>query len=255
MATDAYISFKGPRYPTPLVYEFVKQTHPLISTEALENLPGQFGNVPGPDFTSTFQNAFQAIYHLVRLDLGVIIDNQIYNSPQMFNLSIVPVTIPGWFLPSFANKSRATTSNSTLMAQWRDRVAFFQTSDRVPVMDYLRPVLRLKPLGLAITSAFVSTFTMLSALWTIFSLGAGALARRTGQSPSPAEYIYFIASCKKTLKPRPDNNCLHMQIRRKQFLARAVGLLSRDSVSTYMQQTLDGIWASRPTLLFTRSSH
>jgi hypothetical protein len=35
---------------------------------------------------------------------------------------------------------------------------------------------------------------MLSALWTIFSLGAGALARRTGQSP--AKYIYFIASPK-----------------------------------------------------------
>ncbi|KAJ7311672.1 hypothetical protein DFH08DRAFT_822439 [Mycena albidolilacea] len=84
-------------------------------------------------------------------------------------------------------------------------------------MHYLRPVPRLKPLGLAIRSVFVSTleslrrshmsdvmafgpangfwshlpakfahgpkamtlFAMLSALWTIYSLGTGALARRT----------------------------------------------------------------------------
>ncbi|KAJ7803598.1 hypothetical protein B0H14DRAFT_2887287 [Mycena olivaceomarginata] len=175
MVTDseAYFTFKNPDV-------VVNQTHPLMSTGALEILAGQLGNVSTPDFTSAFQNIFQAIYHLVRLDLGVILDNQIYNSPQMFNLSIMPVNLPAGFgLTSSANQSRAATSNSTLMAQWRQRLAFYQTSDRVPVMDYLRPVPRLKPLGSAITSVFVSMFAMLSALWTIFSLGAGALARRT----------------------------------------------------------------------------
>ncbi|KAJ7844862.1 hypothetical protein B0H14DRAFT_2584952 [Mycena olivaceomarginata] len=68
------------------------------------------------------------------------------------------------------------------MARWWQWIDFLQYSDRVPVMHYLRPVPRLKPLSSAITSVFVSTFAMLSALWTIFSLGAGALARRTGRS-------------------------------------------------------------------------
>ncbi|KAJ7336893.1 hypothetical protein DFH08DRAFT_1082928 [Mycena albidolilacea] len=44
-------------------------------------------------------------------------------------------------------------------------------------MEYLRPVPHLKPLGSAITSVFVSTFATLPAMWIIFSLVAGALAR------------------------------------------------------------------------------
>jgi hypothetical protein len=180
---------------------------PMMSTEALEDLAGQLGNVSTADFTSAFLNLFQAIYHLFRMDLGVIVDNQIYNSPQMFNLSTMPVNLPADFGSSFVDDSRAVTSNSTLMAQWRQRVAFFQTSDRVPVMDYLRPVSRLKPLGSAITSVFVSTFTMLSALWTIFSLAAGSLARHTGQSPS--EHIYFIASRKNLEAPPRQRLSVH----------------------------------------------
>jgi hypothetical protein len=250
MVTKALSTFKNPKDIRPnREVEVLKL--PLMSTEALERLAGLIENVSTPDFTSVFQNTFQAIYHLIRLDLGVIIDNQIYNSPQMFNLSIMP-TNPE-ILRSRANDSRIATSNSTLMAQWRERVAFFQTSDRIPVMDYLRPVQRLKPLGSAITSVFVSTFAMFSALWTIFSLGAGALARRTGQSPVPS--IFISLPHVKTLKPQPDNDYPRTRIRRKQFLARAVGLLSRDLVSTYMQKTLDGIWAPHPASLFTRSPH
>ncbi|KAJ7798710.1 hypothetical protein B0H14DRAFT_3544229 [Mycena olivaceomarginata] len=178
MATRASFVYQLPWLDLDIDPSPAEKAFPLMSTEALKQLAGQLGNVSTPDFTSAFQNVFQAIYHLVRLDLGVIIDNQIYNAPQMFNLSIMPVNI-SHSSSSYANGYRATTSNSTLMAQWRERVAFYNTSDHVPVMDYLRPVPRLKPLGSAITSVFVSTFTMLSALWTIFSLGAGALARRT----------------------------------------------------------------------------
>ncbi|KAJ7861416.1 hypothetical protein B0H14DRAFT_2742217 [Mycena olivaceomarginata] len=181
MVTEAYFStFKEPEDILPTTSVVVGQTNPLMSTGALENLAGKLGNVSTPDFTSAFQNLCQAIYHLVRLDLGVIVDNQIYNSPHMFSLSIMPVKLPASLnFPSFGNDSLVAISNFTLMTQWRQRVEFYQTSDRVPVMDYLRPVPRLKPLGSAITSVFVSTFAMLSVLWTIFSLGAGALARRT----------------------------------------------------------------------------
>jgi hypothetical protein len=163
----------------------VVMTQPAMSTGVLERLAGDLPNVTESVFNSLFQNIFQAIYHFVRLDLGIVVDNQIYSSPQMFNLSIMPANIPpnlysGYYSPS-AIDLRAATSNSTLMAQWRQRVAFYQNSDRVPIMDYLRPVPRLKPLASSITSVFVSTFAMLSVLWTIFSLGASALARRTGQ--------------------------------------------------------------------------
>ncbi|KAJ6490858.1 hypothetical protein C8R45DRAFT_928691 [Mycena sanguinolenta] len=53
---------------------------------------------------------------------------------------------------------------------------FLAHSDCVPVMQYLRPIPRIKPLGSALTSVFVSTFAMILVLWTIFSVIAGALA-------------------------------------------------------------------------------
>ncbi|KAJ7881514.1 hypothetical protein B0H14DRAFT_3433889 [Mycena olivaceomarginata] len=64
------------------------------------------------------------------------------------------------------------------MAQWLEQAEFFKNSDRVPVMEYLHSVPRVKPLGSAITSVFVATFAMLSVMWTIFSLIAGTLAKR-----------------------------------------------------------------------------
>ncbi|KAJ6484871.1 hypothetical protein C8R45DRAFT_931309 [Mycena sanguinolenta] len=63
------------------------------------------------------------------------------------------------------------------MAQWQADVEFFQNNTRVPRLEYFRTVPRLKPLGSAVTSVFVSTFAMLSVIWTVFSLVAGALAR------------------------------------------------------------------------------
>ncbi|KAJ7611552.1 hypothetical protein DFH06DRAFT_1147565 [Mycena polygramma] len=135
-----------------------------------------------------FQNMFQVFYHLVRSDLGVILDNQIYTSPEIFNGSIAAVTVPqnligfrdspfGTITPSTADTMRAATSNVTLMAQWRDAILAFNQSDRVPVLEYLRPVQRLKPVGSAITSVFASTFAMVSTVWTIFSFVAGMFVR------------------------------------------------------------------------------
>ncbi|KAJ6488420.1 hypothetical protein DFH09DRAFT_1209554 [Mycena vulgaris] len=142
---------------------------------------GGFTLFSGNDISSSalnimFLNTFQSLYHLVRLEIGLILENQIYASPEMYNLSIAPVYVPGPFFDPWVSGSLASTSNATVMAEWRDTVRLFNESDRVPVMGYLRPVLRLKPLGSAITSVFVSTFAMLSVLWTIFSLIAGALA-------------------------------------------------------------------------------
>ncbi|KAJ7474935.1 hypothetical protein FB451DRAFT_1397805 [Mycena latifolia] len=134
--------------------------------------------------TKVFQNMFQSLYHLVRMELGIILENQIYSSPTMFmdTISDVP-SVDG--SSSAANASRNSTSDEVLMGEWASTVRDFNQSDRVPVINYLRPVPRLKPLGAAVTNIFVSTFAMLSALWTVFSLVAGAFAKLHEGQHSP----------------------------------------------------------------------
>jgi hypothetical protein len=124
-------------------------------------------------------NLFQTMYHSVRLDLGISQPNQIYTSANMYNRSISPVYIPGLYFEgggqlgtAYANTSRRDSSNFTTL--W---TAEQQDAVRVPVMSYIRTVPRLKPLGAAITSVFVSTFAMVSVLWQVFSFIAVALFR------------------------------------------------------------------------------
>ncbi|KAJ6572743.1 hypothetical protein DFH09DRAFT_1460676 [Mycena vulgaris] len=137
--------------------------------------------VPLAGLDTMFQNSFQSFYHLVRLDLGLILENQIYASREMYNRSISDVYVPD-MPPSLypaANNSRLSTSNATVMAEWKDSVRIFNNSDHVPVMLYLRPVPKLKPLGSAVISIFVSTFAMLSVVWTTFSVIAGVFAAKS----------------------------------------------------------------------------
>ncbi|KAJ7166201.1 hypothetical protein C8R46DRAFT_1219951 [Mycena filopes] len=150
----------------------------------MENKPDRLAAIIAPDehTNDLFQNLFQCLYHLARLELGIIVENQIFNSPLMFNKSISTVYTPSIIATKFivaANDSRASTSNTTLMKEWADIVHIFNTTDRVPVINYLRPVPHLKPLGSALTSVFVSTFAMVSVLWTVFSLVAGIIAARS----------------------------------------------------------------------------
>ncbi|KAJ7629323.1 hypothetical protein B0H17DRAFT_1284978 [Mycena rosella] len=128
-------------------------------------------DVPWVDLNTVVQNIFQSTYHLVRMELGVILGNQIYVSPEMYSQ-----TISANSLAYGASSARLSTTDATLMADWRDIVRLFNETDRVPVMPYLRSVPRLKPLRSAITSVFVSTFAMLSVTRTIFSLIAGTVA-------------------------------------------------------------------------------
>ncbi|KAF8144743.1 hypothetical protein K438DRAFT_1873218 [Mycena galopus ATCC 62051] len=166
---------------------------------------GQFSNTTQDieNFSATFQNLFQVVYHLVRLDLGVILDNQIYNSPQMFNRSIAGINTPIFYLSLAAIEggwaadiARGATSNASMMAQWQKEVEFFNISDHVPVMEYVRSIPRIKPLGSAITSVFVSTFAMLSVLWTVFSVIAGALAAaHNTPTHRPGDYTTGHGGC------------------------------------------------------------
>ncbi|KAJ7698771.1 hypothetical protein B0H14DRAFT_3036724 [Mycena olivaceomarginata] len=127
----------------------------------LPNYPGDsLQDIPLQGLTALFQNT----------------------SPVMFNhtISDVYLRLPrsqGLYWDEYsANKLRSSTTNATLMSEWANTVQFFNDSENVPVINYLRTVPRLKPLGAAITSVFVSTFAMLSTLWTVFSLVAGVLA-------------------------------------------------------------------------------
>ncbi|KAJ7830334.1 hypothetical protein B0H14DRAFT_3872679 [Mycena olivaceomarginata] len=114
-------------------------TAPMTVVDFLESVEPLLGDTPVPlsGLDALWQNLVESFYHLVRMDLGVIIDNQIYNSPEMYNQTIIGVPSD---LGSAANSSRKSTSNATLMAEWQKKVDFLQNSDRVPVMEYLRPV-------------------------------------------------------------------------------------------------------------------
>ncbi|KAK6980947.1 hypothetical protein R3P38DRAFT_2808725 [Favolaschia claudopus] len=116
-------------------------------------------------------NMFQILFHLVRFELGVLLPNQIFASPGMFNESILPVSLPPQFNQAY------TIPPAFGLHDWELMLNFFNQTDRVPVMEYSRTVPKLKPLGSAITSVFVATFAMLSTIWTIFSIVAGAVAR------------------------------------------------------------------------------
>ncbi|KAJ6463100.1 hypothetical protein DFH09DRAFT_1492310 [Mycena vulgaris] len=164
------------------------------------------GDDPSSEALNTmFLNTFQSLYHLVRLELGLILENQIYASPEMYNRSIAPVYTPGIDLDSWVNGSLSATSDADVMAEWRHTVRLFNESDRVPVMGYLRSVPRLKPLGSAITSVFVSTFAMLSVLWTLFTLIAGALAAShsdTREDPNEVSAVKSISGIGKNSEDR-----------------------------------------------------
>ncbi|KAJ7162357.1 hypothetical protein C8R46DRAFT_1283197 [Mycena filopes] len=159
-----------------------------VFTVLLGLIPSYFAQDPPLSALNTaFNNAFQSYYNLLRMELGVILDNQIYASPGMYNLSISDVYVkPGRNLTltyRAANDSRR--ANGTVWAEWKETVEGFHNSDRVPVMLYLRPISRLKPWGTAMTSVFVSTFAMLSVLWTVFNVIAGILAESSaGQYPT-----------------------------------------------------------------------
>ncbi|KAF7374186.1 hypothetical protein MSAN_00300500 [Mycena sanguinolenta] len=153
------------------------------------------GNLFSSDLSTVCENLLQTVYHLVRVDLGVILDNQICISPEMFNRTIMPIEVANFF--SSAKEARKLTSDATVMAQWQQDVEFFRNNTRVPSLEYLRSVPRLKPLGSAVTSVFVSTFAMLSVMWTVFSLVAGTLARKHSAAHNTMGKKHTVEQCER----------------------------------------------------------
>ncbi|KAF9013718.1 hypothetical protein BDZ89DRAFT_1076902 [Hymenopellis radicata] len=121
------------------------------------------------------ENLFQAVYHSIRRDLGIHSPNQIWASPAMFNRTIQ--ALPGSFLSEYSSTAcfRANTSSSSQpgTGTWIPWDMEHDTVARTPQIFYLHWTYRLKSLGSAITSVFVATFTMLAAIWKIFTFIAG----------------------------------------------------------------------------------
>ncbi|KAK7060002.1 hypothetical protein R3P38DRAFT_3524195 [Favolaschia claudopus] len=123
------------------------------------------------------QNLFQTLFHVMRLEMGIVAPNSIFASPEMFKQNILFVPQDDKLNLNFSDITRDFAGNESMFNLWLEDVDYFNTTDRVPVKQYLRSVPRLKPLGSAITSVFVSTFAILSTVWTVFCLVAAALAR------------------------------------------------------------------------------
>jgi hypothetical protein len=125
-------------------------------------------------------NTLTALYHAIRLDLGVIRPNQIYNLPAQFNASIVDVG-------SGSHKARAA----------RDAINPVDLSSstysvHVPDILYLTPVFKLKPISQAITAVFVSAFSMLTAIWALFNFVASALVTRSHKNGLGLVFVCLI---------------------------------------------------------------
>ncbi|KAF7351699.1 hypothetical protein MSAN_01603000 [Mycena sanguinolenta] len=165
-------------------------------------LDGYIGSGNLSVLNDPFRNLFQVYYHLLRRDLGVLRDNQIYGSPDMYNRSIVLLnpgvglssTPFGTIAPSAAVSYSALQANDTVMQEWRNTIQVFNETDRVPVLEYLRPTPRRKSLGSAITSVFSATFAMVATVWAIFSAVARVLVRTSELRHRAAEDAEWGAS-------------------------------------------------------------
>lgn len=137
---------------------------------------GVFDGTAVAGLNTLLHNLFQVLYHTIRLDLGISQPNQIYMSADMYNRSISTVYIPGLFSEDYETPYGAAFANTSRSNPIPPLTAEQQDVIRVPTMSYIRTVPRLKPLGAAITSVFVSTFAMVSVLWHAFSFIAAALS-------------------------------------------------------------------------------
>ncbi|PBK68753.1 hypothetical protein ARMSODRAFT_192232 [Armillaria solidipes] len=230
-------------YGTPIDAEFILSSFPAEPGGNI--LPPNQMLVPS-NSQLLLQNAFQAIYNIVRLDLGVVSPNQIFASPIMFNKSISSVSLPflldldrygqyfhcdvgDFFIgsdiataylvnDSYANCIRRVRSDSSLDAYSDDIGAI-----RVPSVSYLRPVFRRKPMLSAISSVFVATFAMVSAAWSLFNFIAGSFCQTQSD-------VSGCPHCKHCQGPTGDSESVLLSRRGSRYEAIAMGEMQEDGV-------------------------
>ncbi|KAF8224617.1 hypothetical protein L208DRAFT_1409930, partial [Tricholoma matsutake] len=149
--------------PVPMDLNFITTTQGFLT--------GTFINAPA-NFSELNYNVLHAVYHGVRLDIGVIRPNQIYNSPTRFNASI-----------SELSESDGSNPVANILRAQREAVGKVDLSrppynKRVPKVLYLTSVLTPKPLGQAIAAVFVAAFSMITALWHVVNFIVSSLVTR-----------------------------------------------------------------------------
>ena len=132
------------------------------------------GYITSPDLAVTLNNTFKALYHAIRLDLGVIRPYQIYNNSTQFNASIADYVPHEKQLQDEAHELGARAARAS--RDYFDHVDLSNHTYSVHVPDilYLTSVFKLKPLPQAIAAVFVATFSMLSAIWAVFNFVASS---------------------------------------------------------------------------------
>ena len=163
-----------------------------VVTELLNNIVSLFlGNLQsidsfgmGTSLSTALNNTLRAIYHAVRLDLGVIRPNQIYNSSARFNASIANLTFPTSFnIASFVSSTfayRAGIGNVDLSNA--------TYSVHVPNILYYTPAFKMKLLPQAIAAVFVSTFSMLLASWHAFNFVTSCFVKSQARPEAGSEF-------------------------------------------------------------------
>lgn len=132
---------------------------------------------PPPDIPpiceAVIHNTLHSFYHLLRLDLGVMM-NQIFTSSEVFNKTIMTRPVQEWIdsNSSFPLDMLSFWATPTLSPIPQD-IQDASLNATVPKAIYLQPRFRPKPLPSAITSVFVATITMVAAIWKVFSIVAG----------------------------------------------------------------------------------
>ena len=123
------------------------------------------------------------------MDLGVIRPNQIYNNSTRFNASISDVIgykdpVPGDTYPS--------AHRTHIMHDSFGQIDLSNPvySIHVPDILYNTPVFKLKPISQAIAAVFVSTFSMVTAVWAIFNFVASYIM--TSKSKHGQDYAVVL---------------------------------------------------------------
>ena len=124
------------------------------------------------------------MYHAVRLDLGVIRPNQIYNSSARFNASITNLIFPASFnITSFTSSTFAT----------RAKIGNVDLSNttynvHVPNILYYTPAFKIRPMPQAIAAVFVSTFSMMLASWHAFNFLTSSFVKSQAKPQAGSKY-------------------------------------------------------------------
>jgi hypothetical protein len=132
------------------------------------------------ELSSSINDSLILLYNAIRLDLGVIRPNQIYNDSAKYNATVgghASVVAPNFMQDMLDTISHVNLSDPTY-------------SVHVPLVLYLTPVFKLKPLPQAITAVFVATFSMLSAIWAVFNFTASSFVTR--RSKHGQHLVFFV---------------------------------------------------------------